>query len=87
MCENHEHKYRMTIRHTTAGAFPFTVGTEITVYAKGLAEAIAKADGWAASFFPEEWCEFTVHRAPYDRTVAKEHGAILPPLPSLVKKS
>lgn len=74
MCAHREHKYRVTI---TPGALP---PVEVVFYAKGMAEAIAKADGYAATHYPEEWCSFSSHRTPYDREVAKEHGAILPQL-------
>ncbi len=76
MCLHREHKYRVTIK---PGTLP---PQDVVFYAKGMAEAIAKADGWAATHYPEEWCEFTTHRTPYDRKVAKEHGAILPALPA-----
>jgi len=72
MCESREHKYRVTIK---PGSLP---ERDVIFYAKGMAEAIAKADGWAATHYPNEWCNFTTHRTPYGREVAKEHGAILP---------
>jgi hypothetical protein len=49
-------KYRVTIK---PGTLP---PQDVVFYAKGMAEAIAKADGWAATHYPEEWCEFTTHR-------------------------
>ena len=74
MCANREHKYRVTI---TPGE---RVPIDVVFYAKGMAEAIAKADGWASTHYPEEWCSFSSHRTPYGRDVAAEHGAILPRL-------
>jgi hypothetical protein len=76
MCQTREHKYRVTIK---PGNLP---AQDVVFYAKGMAEAIAKADGYAATHWPGEWCGFTTHRTPYDRKVAKEHGAILPALPA-----
>jgi hypothetical protein len=72
MCQGRTHKFRVTIKPGNQ------TPVDHTFMAKGLADAIAQADGWASVHYPEEWCEFTSHRTPYGPDVAVEHGAKMP---------
>lgn len=74
MCNQREHRYRisMILGHLKKEQ-------DLVVYAKGISEALAQADGWAAIHFPEESCIFSIFRTGYsDPSMAHEHGAILP---------
>jgi hypothetical protein len=73
MCQDREHQYRITVRVGNREAY------YLVFYAKGLIEALAKADGFCAVEYPNEGILLTGHHAGYnDPASAVEHGAILP---------
>lgn len=84
MCENHEHKFRLTIKDLDT-----RVTHRYMVYAKNISQAVARADAWAHANFASQdagkygngpdasaGIEITIHRMGYsDRTMAEAHGA------------
>lgn len=71
MCAHKQHRYRVE----------YTVGGEqkaVVVYAKGVAQAVAKADGFAHKWNRGKPVSFTVSHSGYtDDNGAIEHGAII----------
>jgi hypothetical protein len=74
MCQDREHRYRVqVVVNGSAGA------SAVVVYARGVAEAVAKADGWAQEQFGDAHVSFTVSRFGYPSMAsAIEHGALNP---------
>jgi len=84
MCENREHRFRLTIKNLETGK-----STDLVTYASGISQAVARADAWAHANMPSRdrnryghgpdasvSIEITVHRVGYnDRASAEEHGA------------
>jgi hypothetical protein len=69
-----EHRFRVCYKLANFGR----EGT-VVVYATGLAQAVAKADGWIAREFPGVSVEISCMRTGYtSRANAAEHGAIFP---------
>ena len=79
MCQGREHRYRIEIKVTLAGGVKEE--HSLVTYAKGVADAIAKADGWAHENCPNaEWVNFETHHSAYRSDEgALDHGAILSP--------
>lgn len=71
MCMDREHRYRMEVT-THYDKF------ELVVNAKGIAEAVAKADGYVVKRYgPSSMFRVNIHRMGYDtEESAIEHGAI-----------
>lgn len=70
MCNHREHRFRVQIKVNDDTH-------EVVVYAKGLSEAVAKADAFAHKHYPDAWPTISCHRTPYSSDEsAKEHGAI-----------
>lgn len=70
MCAGREHRYTLVIG---------IKGTDhkLALYAKGAADAVAKADGWVQTHYGDVPRTFTVHHSGYStREQAIEHGAI-----------
>lgn len=72
MCAGRMHRYTVEVR--VRGETH-----KVAVYATGVAEAVAKADGYAHIHFPGDFHTFTVTHSTYSSVEgALEHGAILP---------
>jgi hypothetical protein len=73
MCATREHRYRVNV--TIDG-----VEHPVCFNARGMTEAVAKADGWAAKNYPHANCVgVQTYRTTYgSEQAAAEHGAILP---------
>ena len=76
MYDGREHRYTVKVKVTFEGELPFE--RRVATYAKGTAEAIAKADYWATESFPgAQWIELSCFHSGYQSIEsAVEHGAI-----------
>jgi hypothetical protein len=61
MCAHREHRFRVQIKFSDMS---HNVTHEVVVYAKGLAEACAKADAIAHKNWPDAWPTISCHRTP-----------------------
>jgi hypothetical protein len=72
MCQHREHRFRITISLSEKDKF------DLVLYAKGLPEAVAKADAWAHENYPNRGVRFEIGRMGYsDLASALEHGAAI----------
>lgn len=78
MCHGRNHRYRIKLRYTTKEGERKT--HDLVVHAKGVAEAIAKADGWIILNAPgaKDVGFDTFHTGYSNLRSAVSHGAILP---------
>ena len=76
MCQDREHRYSVVVKVTNDG---LTREHPVCCYAHGMAEAVAKADGWAFKNYPKASCVdiSCFHTGYSSEESAKEHGAIL----------
>jgi hypothetical protein len=81
MCDGREHRYNVKVNIDNS------VEERVVFYSKGLSQAVAKADGWAAKNYPfAQFVEISCFRIGYGYdgdtfadvlTIAAEHGAIV----------